>query len=252
MANFKTHRNIGILSSLITTITIFLLFNILSIHNVVEYLNISNYINIEYNYFNFDINISDNINSIYLGLNILLMISFGIIGSIFPDIDLTTSKPARYMRNFVFLISSSFSFLFIINNKEKFFEIFSPISLFLSIIFSLFFIFLLGKSMIHRGIIHSIPISFLFSIFIFEFFNFINVNYESNFNSFFISFLFSIGFLTHLLLDEIYSVDIRNKRIKSSFGSALKLFDTKNVFGSLFTYFLIFYYLYHNQYNLFF
>ena len=35
-----------------------------------------------------------------------------------------------------------------------------------------------------------------------------------------------VGYMTHLILDEIYSVDVLNERIKSSFGSALKLFDS--------------------------
>ncbi|HZQ38173.1 MAG TPA: metal-dependent hydrolase, partial [Dehalococcoidia bacterium] len=36
------------------------------------------------------------------------------------------------------------------------------------------------------------------------------------------------GFLTHLILDEIYSVDVMDTRIKSSFGTALKLVDAKH------------------------
>jgi hypothetical protein len=39
--------------------------------------------------------------------------------------------------------------------------------------------------------------------------------------------LVSIGFITHLLLDECYSVDITGARIKRSFGSALKPFSLK-------------------------
>jgi hypothetical protein len=38
----------------------------------------------------------------------------------------------------------------------------------------------------------------------------------------------SIGFLTHLILDEIYSVDVMDTRIKASFGTALKLVDAKH------------------------
>ncbi len=34
-----------------------------------------------------------------------------------------------------------------------------------------------------------------------------------------------IGFLIHLILDEIYAVDFSGARLKRSFGSALKLFD---------------------------
>ncbi|MBL1418526.1 MAG: metal-dependent hydrolase [Moritella sp.] len=40
-------------------------------------------------------------------------------------------------------------------------------------------------------------------------------------------FVFLGGFI-HLLLDEIYSVDLRNIRIKRSFGTALKLVDLDN------------------------
>ena len=39
----------------------------------------------------------------------------------------------------------------------------------------------------------------------------------------------AIGFLTHLILDEVYSVDVMDTRIKASFGTALKLFDYKHV-----------------------
>lgn len=34
-----------------------------------------------------------------------------------------------------------------------------------------------------------------------------------------------IGYLVHLALDEIYSVDIGDRRVKASFGSAMKLYD---------------------------
>ncbi len=37
-----------------------------------------------------------------------------------------------------------------------------------------------------------------------------------------------IGFLVHLTLDEIYSVDVMDTRIKASFGTALKLFDWRH------------------------
>jgi membrane-bound metal-dependent hydrolase YbcI (DUF457 family) len=40
-------------------------------------------------------------------------------------------------------------------------------------------------------------------------------------------FLF-IGYLTHLTLDEIYSVDVMGAHIKKSFGTALKLVDVRH------------------------
>ncbi|SEI44760.1 LexA-binding, inner membrane-associated putative hydrolase [Allopseudospirillum japonicum] len=43
-----------------------------------------------------------------------------------------------------------------------------------------------------------------------------------------------IGFTIHLLLDEIYSVDLTNIRIKRSFGTALKLWDYRRPLNSIF------------------
>ena len=39
-------------------------------------------------------------------------------------------------------------------------------------------------------------------------------------------------FIIHLLLDELYSVDFMNRRIKRSFGTALKLVDTRYAYTS--------------------
>jgi hypothetical protein len=36
-----------------------------------------------------------------------------------------------------------------------------------------------------------------------------------------------VGYITHLILDEIYSVDVMGAHIKKSFGSALKLVDVR-------------------------
>ncbi len=41
-----------------------------------------------------------------------------------------------------------------------------------------------------------------------------------------------IGFLTHLILDEMYSVDVLGNHIKKSFGTAFKPFDRRNPGGS--------------------
>ncbi len=44
------------------------------------------------------------------------------------------------------------------------------------------------------------------------------------------------GFLVHLILDEIYSVDFRGVRLKKSFGSALKLWSTRGAWPNISTY----------------
>jgi hypothetical protein len=42
-----------------------------------------------------------------------------------------------------------------------------------------------------------------------------------------------IGYLVHLTLDEIYSVDVMDTRIKTSFGTAMKLWDGRHPGHSL-------------------
>jgi hypothetical protein len=37
-----------------------------------------------------------------------------------------------------------------------------------------------------------------------------------------------VGYLVHLTLDEMYSVDVMDTRIKASFGTAMKLWDGKH------------------------
>ncbi len=42
------------------------------------------------------------------------------------------------------------------------------------------------------------------------------------------------GFIVHLILDEVYSVDLMNKRMKKSFGTALKLYSYDDKQSSIF------------------
>ncbi|MEQ1571912.1 MAG: metal-dependent hydrolase, partial [Myxococcota bacterium] len=43
--------------------------------------------------------------------------------------------------------------------------------------------------------------------------------------------LFALGFVVHLTLDELFSVDLGNRKIKASFGTALKLFERGDWLG---------------------
>ncbi len=79
---------------------------------------------------------------------------------------------------------------------------------------------------VHRGIIHSLLAALCFSLFItVVLYRFVEVN--SLFSWLCGVFLF-FGFIVHLILDEIYSVDLMNAELKRSFGTALKFFDYKN------------------------
>lgn len=45
-----------------------------------------------------------------------------------------------------------------------------------------------------------------------------------------------LGFVTHLILDELFSVDFRGIRLKKSFGTALKFWSTRGVWPNVSTY----------------
>jgi len=240
MANYQTHKNIGIIGSTLITTPIYIL---TETTNKLEFLN---------NYqFNSEINV----------YTFLLMIIFGFIGSIFPDIDLSTSKPTKLIKYtmyvFVMILNiilfneiSLFLLDFFKNNHyvffyEKeyrmffitgFFILLSPF-IFTNMIFA--FIQTITK---HRGVIHSIPFAFLTSLVLYIGLDTKLIHSFSdnlNINMFFIMFMFFIGNLIHFVLDETYSVDFKNKKIKKSIWTAFTFISRKNVNGYLFMYIVI-------------
>ena len=75
---------------------------------------------------------------------------------------------------------------------------------------------------VHRGIFHSVPMAAFTLAGITALIHYgLDV---SAVQSWMFGALFLLGFVTHLVLDELYSVDLANQRIKKSSGTALKLF----------------------------
>lgn len=83
-----------------------------------------------------------------------------------------------------------------------------------------------SKFTVHRGIFHSLVAAAFF------WFSMTAICYHFlRFNellSWMMGLFLFFGFILHLSLDEMYSVDLMNTRIKRSFGTALKVFDYKN------------------------
>jgi hypothetical protein len=228
MANFKTHIQIGTVSSIITTVSIPFIYK-LSEHNIL----------------NFNINFNWNI------LTLIIAFFLGIFSSLLPDIDLKHSKISQYFTKTLYIIFPVL-FLHYTHNNQYFLSYFYKIEnfqllyfcvlMFLGLILAYTINTIFFFTMKHRGLVHSIPFALVLSILNFEFFKFIN-NYI-NINPLDISLIFFIGYIVHLTLDEIYSVDLKNRRLKSSFGSALSLFKIRNIFGTIFLYLIIFLYFY--------
>ncbi len=86
---------------------------------------------------------------------------------------------------------------------------------------------MLKRWTVHRGMFHSIPAAAIAAELVFLF---SSGPVEWRLYKGFAIFL---GFLSHLLLDEIFSIDLAGRRIKKSFGTAIKMYDPKHLGNSL-------------------
>ena len=86
---------------------------------------------------------------------------------------------------------------------------------------------------VHRGMWHSIPAAFVALLLAF-----LICSCEDIYLRAFKSFAVFLGFVSHLVLDEIYSFEIRQGklRIKNSFGTALKFWSKKGLWPNVSTY----------------
>jgi membrane-bound metal-dependent hydrolase YbcI (DUF457 family) len=89
--------------------------------------------------------------------------------------------------------------------------------------------FLLGKLSVHRGMFHSIPVLLIFSLA-----TFLAYKHDDKYVRMLMGLGVALGFLSHLVLDEIYSVQWTGTKIKlaKSAGSALKWFSSSVAAGA--------------------
>jgi hypothetical protein len=157
--------------------------------------------------------------------NIVAVTLAGVLGSVLPDIDLKDSRPARAM--FAGLgVFFSFAVLFSLERKYSIAEM---LVLWLG---TLLFVRYVAKEIFfrfsyHRGVWHSL-LALVFCSLITAWVYSKLLGRDEGVAWLAAGFM-AIGFLTHLILDEIYSVDVMDTRIKASFGTALKLFDYKHL-----------------------
>lgn len=161
-----------------------------------------------------------------------IYLSLGIIGAILPDIDINNSIPLKIGFRLLGLIFA-FLVLFTVGVHYSVIEmIFIWIMTFVFIRYIVLMLF--NKFTTHRGIFHSIPAGVLFClifvVLLYHIFKF------HHFHSWLGGFMIFIGYMTHLILDEVYSVDFSGRKLKKSFGTAIKLYDKKNLNSSLYMY----------------
>lgn len=153
----------------------------------------------------------------------LLLTLIGAIGGILPDIDLQHSYPSRIIFSLLGIIIS-FLWIFSTVNQWSILELWIiGGAIYVFIRYPVWIVF--HKYNKHRGAIHSLISAIAFALVAttisFIFFS------KTEFISWLIGLLLFYGFIIHLLLDELYSVDFMNRKIKRSFGTAMKVIDTK-------------------------
>lgn len=157
--------------------------------------------------------------------NLVIVTMAGVLGSVLPDVDLKESRPAQAMFGglAVFL---SFAVLFTIAYKYSIAEMWVFwIGTLLGVRYGLQALF--HRFSYHRGIWHSILAGLFFWFLTAVVFKYVLHRHEGV--AWLAGGFMFIGYLTHLILDEIYSVDVLDTRIKASFGTAMKLYDGRRL-----------------------
>jgi hypothetical protein len=160
--------------------------------------------------------------------NLVAVTLAGALGSVLPDIDLKDSRPSRAM--FAGLaIFASFAVLFNAATKYSIAELWLLwLGTLLLVRYGLHTVF--HRLSVHRGIWHSLLAAVFCAVATAIMFH--HLLGKPDGVSWLAAVFMFVGYITHLTLDEIYSVDVMDTRIKSSFGTALKLFDRRHVYAS--------------------
>ncbi len=153
----------------------------------------------------------------------------GVIGGLLPDIDSDTSIPVRVAFT-VLAVWSCFLLVFHLGENHSLIELtLLGIACYLTVRYGAFSLF--TRITVHRGLFHSLPaaaaaglITVLAAHRLFA---------QPPLEAWMCGAFVLLGFLVHLLLDEIYSVDLIGAKLKRSFGTAFSLGTPSNPYGTL-------------------
>ena len=155
------------------------------------------------------------------------VIAFGLgtLSGLLPDVDSSHSTSIKVGFNVLSLLMT-IMLIFVKSSSYSLVEMAIVASLvFVGIRYA--FLEFFRKISKHRGMFHSIPVGIIWGIVVASMAQwFFDLN---SLVSWVYGFMISWGYFVHLILDETYSVDLGNRRMKKSAGTALKLgmFKTK-------------------------
>lgn len=157
--------------------------------------------------------------------NLVAVTLAGVLGSILPDIDLKDSRASRAMFSGL-AVFFSFCVLFVNAPYYSIAELWLLwLGSFLLVRYGAEAVF--HRFSYHRGIWHSIVAGLFFWFLTACVFYYMLARHEGV--AWLAGGFLFIGYMAHLILDEVFSVNLMGQRLKRSFGSAFKLLDFKNV-----------------------
>lgn len=155
----------------------------------------------------------------------LLCTIVGTLGGLLPDIDLDHSVPAQVGFHVVSLLVA-FAVVIYWSSQSSIVGLMG-LWLMTYAVMRWGVIKLFNQLTVHRGMVHSLPYMAVLAIGLVDI-SFYGMKYGAVLSWFLGLFLF-FGSIVHLLLDEVYSVNVFGLRLKKSFGTALKVFTRKQL-----------------------
>ena len=165
----------------------------------------------------------------------VIALCLGIVGGVLPDLDSDNSKPIQIIFKLISIFLPLLILLFFGGNIGLIYIV--PAWIILTFLIHITLFKLLLSLTVHRGIFHSIPMGFLVGqLTTLVFYKLFHIGLEfSQIAGFFIFY----GFMVHLFLDELYSINAMGMKMKKSFGTALKLYSQHNFIGFIALYVII-------------
>lgn len=147
----------------------------------------------------------------------------GTLGGLLPDVDSAHSTSIKVGFSVLSLLGTIMLIFMNASTYSLIEMIVMSVLVFSGIRYGLLEVF--RKISKHRGMFHSVPVALIWGILVA-----ILMHFFFGLNSL-ISWVYgvmiSFGYLVHLTLDETYSVDLGNRRVKKSLGTAFKFYRLK-------------------------
>lgn len=159
----------------------------------------------------------------------LALFALGVTGSVLPDIDAEVSAPGRAFFGVLGAVLAFGWTLPLVGHYRTLDLAMVWFGLFLGVRFLLFETF--ARFTVHRGIWHSLLAVVFVSL--------VTVTLTHQLlgqpprAAWVAGLMVGLGYLAHLCLDEVYSVDLYNRQVRRSFGTALKPFSLADPLSSL-------------------